>query len=107
MEVAAPAAMLWHCSSLPAMVPLWAAAMEFLRTWHAIFYGDVIGAGSALAHVQNRKSWGVYWTIAEFGPQAPPASAAEWGEMVLAGEPGTAEASGCELEAPRAIITWA
>ena len=28
VEVAAPAAMLWHCSSLPAMAPLWAAAME-------------------------------------------------------------------------------
>ena len=70
VEVAAPAAMLWHCSSLPAMVPLWAAAMEFPRPWHVIFYGDEIGAGNTLAHVQNRKSWGVYWTIAEFGPQA-------------------------------------
>ena len=70
VEVAAPAAILWHCSRLPAMVPLWEAAMEFPRPWHVIFYGDEIGAGNTLAHVQNRKSWGVYWTIAEFGPQA-------------------------------------
>jgi len=70
VEVAAPAAMLWHCSSLPAMAPLWERAMQFPRPWHIIFYGDEVGAGNALGHVQNRKSWAVYWTIAEFGAQA-------------------------------------
>ena len=60
VEVAAPAAMLWHCSSLPAMATLWERATQFPRPWHVIFYGDEVGAGNALAHVQNRKSWAVY-----------------------------------------------
>ena len=70
IEVAAHAAVLWHCSALPGMAPLWERALEFPRPWHIIFYGDEIGAGNALAHVQNRKSWTIYWSIAEFGPAA-------------------------------------
>ncbi|CAK0811981.1 unnamed protein product, partial [Prorocentrum cordatum] len=69
VEICSPAAMLWYCSALPAMQPLWQRALELPRPWHIIIYGDEIGAGNALAHVQNRKSWGIYWTIAEFGPQ--------------------------------------
>ena len=70
IEVAAPAAVLWHCSALPAMQPLWERAMAFPQPWNIIFYGDEIGAGNALAHVQTRKSWAIYWTIAEFGAAA-------------------------------------
>ncbi|CAK0858941.1 unnamed protein product [Prorocentrum cordatum] len=69
VEICSPAAMLRYCSALPATQPLWQRALELPRPWHIIIYGDEIGAGSALAHVQNRKSWGIYWTIAEFGPQ--------------------------------------
>ncbi|CAK0788611.1 unnamed protein product, partial [Prorocentrum cordatum] len=69
VEICSPAAMLWHCSALPATQPLWQRALELPRPWHIIIYGDEIGAGNALAHAQNRKSWGIYWTIAEFGPQ--------------------------------------
>ncbi|CAK0865226.1 unnamed protein product [Prorocentrum cordatum] len=69
VEICSPAAMLWYCSALPATQPPWQRALELPRPWHIIIYGDEIGAGSALAHVQNRKSWGIYWAIAEFGPQ--------------------------------------
>ncbi|CAK0908415.1 unnamed protein product [Prorocentrum cordatum] len=69
VEICSPAAMRWYCSALPAMQPLWQRALELPRPWHISIYGDEIGAGNALAHVQNRKSWGIYWAIAEFGPQ--------------------------------------
>ncbi|CAK0814499.1 unnamed protein product, partial [Prorocentrum cordatum] len=69
VEICSPAAMLWYCSALPAMQPLWQRALELPRPWRIIIYGDEIGAGNALAHAQNRKSWGIYWAIAEFGPQ--------------------------------------
>lgn len=38
-----------------------------VRPWRLIVYGDEIVPGNVLAHDQQRKSWCIYWSIAEFG----------------------------------------
>ena len=74
-EVQNPFAMLHRCSQTHGLKPLVQSVLEGLRAvpdrpLNIVLYGDEITPGNALAHTHKRKSWGIYWTLLEFGPAA-------------------------------------
>ena len=74
-EVQNPFAMLYRCSQTHGLKPLVQSVLEGLsaapdRPLNIVLYGDEITPGNALAHKHRRKSWGIYWTLLEFGPAA-------------------------------------
>ena len=77
MEVAHPAAMLYHASgtstSFANLLRRTAATKppSVTSPWTLILYADEITPGNQLSHQNDRKVWGVYWSILEFGSAAP------------------------------------
>lgn len=76
LEIQHPMAMLHHCcansAALSKLVMNTAAARPPTLTnpWHIVIYADEILPGNQLAYKHNRKFWGVYWSILEFGAAA-------------------------------------
>lgn len=72
-EVQNPFAMLYHVAKNSPVVAsaLQAAASQQMCTvadpFHLLLYADEITPGNQLAYKTERKFWGFYWTIAEFG----------------------------------------
>ena len=76
LEVQHPAAMLYHAcaisTSFAHLVRRAAAAKppSVTSPWTLILYSDEISPGNQLSHQNDRKVWGVYWSILEFGSAA-------------------------------------
>lgn len=75
VEVQHPLAMMYHCCTVSK--PLSDLIMRVASTngptlmdpWHLILYSDEILPGNQLAYTHERKFWGMYWSILEFGAQ--------------------------------------
>ena len=72
VEVQHPMSMLYHCarrSARPSALISHAIACRAPIAelpWTIILYADEITIGNQVAYAHNRKSWGFYWTFAEF-----------------------------------------
>ena len=74
-EVQNPFAMLYRCSQTHGLKPLVQSVLQRFsvsphRPLNIVLYGDETTTENALAHKHRRKSWGIYWTLLEFGPAA-------------------------------------
>ena len=73
LEVQHPLAMLYKVcavsSSMSDLISRTATARPSspAAPWRIILYGDEILPGNQLAHNNKRKSWGIYWSILDFG----------------------------------------
>jgi hypothetical protein len=74
LEVQNPFAMLYHIANVSPYVakvisdsaePSTAAA-----PWKLVLYGDEITPGNQLSYKGDRKFWGFYWTVTQFGSAA-------------------------------------
>ena len=74
VEIQSPFAMLYHCSKLPGFAPLLSdcasAAPGSAYNATLAVYADEITPGNPLANKVTRKSWAIYWSILEWGPEA-------------------------------------
>ena len=76
LEIQSPQAILYHAASVSASLSglLRRAAVAkppgFGNPWRLILYGDEITPGNQLAYKNERKAWGIYWSLLEFGSAA-------------------------------------
>lgn len=75
-EVQSPFAMLYHVArTSPYVADVISAATRrkpstVVDPWHLILYADEITPGNQLAYKSERKFWGFYWSVAQFGSAA-------------------------------------
>ena len=73
LEVQHPAAILYYACSTSASFANMVRRTSVKRPptlaapWTFILYADEISPGNQLAHQNDRKVWGVYWSVLEFG----------------------------------------
>lgn len=73
LEIQHPAAMLYYaCSTSPGFSNMVRRTFvkrppTLVAPWTFVLYADEISPGNQLAHQNDRKVWGLYWSLLEFG----------------------------------------
>ena len=76
VEIQHPAALMHHlCKTSKSFSDLLSRSFSrkpasFSNPWNLIVYADEILPGNQLAYKHARKSWGIYWSLLEFGSAA-------------------------------------
>lgn len=77
LEVQNPAPALYLAATQPGFAPLLQRALRNCTTaangvndFDVCVYSDEIGPGNQVAYKQARKTWSMYWSIRQFGPES-------------------------------------